>query len=458
MQKIFLYGFCGDIGDAIFPLLRNKYDISYWIGDHDMADSIWAYIRVDSDSICFRSKDISAYNSFYDRCFLKYLVMVQRRGEHWRDFFEIRNEFAILFYHFSAILEQSEAEFIIFSNLPHEGPDYVLYELAKEKGIKTLLFYQSLFPNKFFAVTSMKDFGVFSTISGVNNKSFSLDKPRNLFYMDDIRKVEGAKKVNVIVYNTAKLMLFTKNLINTLGKIHKNWRKRHYSKSIIKNLFTWINNFHFSKNINKSLIQQSEAGKIIASGRFIYVPLHQQPELTTSALGGYYEDQLNLIDKLIEQTDASIHILVKENPKQNSFQRKQLFFKRINFSERVKMVNNVSSLELIEKAIFVATVSGTAGWEALEMGRKCLVFGQAWYKSLPGCYDSKLHTADKIISYENPDPENVNKSLKDLMQKSFDAVIDEEYSILVDDFCHEQNAQDISEIIVDILSNPSNKW
>ncbi len=45
-----------------------------------------------------------------------------------------------------------------------------------------------------------------------------------------------------------------------------------------------------------------------------------------------------------------------------------------------------STYDLIEKAELVATVTGTAGWEALCMGKPVLAMGTAWYRELPGAF------------------------------------------------------------------------
>ena len=46
----------------------------------------------------------------------------------------------------------------------------------------------------------------------------------------------------------------------------------------------------------------------------------------------------------------------------------------------------VPTLELIAKSRAVATITGTAGWEALQMGKPVICFGYAWYRSFPGVF------------------------------------------------------------------------
>jgi len=48
--------------------------------------------------------------------------------------------------------------------------------------------------------------------------------------------------------------------------------------------------------------------------------------------------------------------------------------------------SDFSSIRLIDKSIFVGTITGTAGLEAIIRGRKALVFGNAWYRGCPNTY------------------------------------------------------------------------
>lgn len=120
-------------------------------------------------------------------------------------------------------------------------------------------------------------------------------------------------------------------------------------------------------------------------GDFIYFPLHLEPEENVHAIGGDYRNQLDAVVALHDQLHEGWKILLKENPKQSFQHRGEPFDARIAGLANVHFVEtSVPSKRLMERARLVATITGTAGYEALLMGHACLYFGEAWFAGLPG--------------------------------------------------------------------------
>ena len=144
---------------------------------------------------------------------------------------------------------------------------------------------------------------------------------------------------------------------------------------------------------------------------------------------------------------------MKENPKQGSYARGPLFFHRISRIKSICFIPSYADTNLLtEKAIFIATVTGTVGWEALCRGKNILVFGNAWYKDFPGVikYNDCL-TYEEIIKKSSTEKSLLFKFQK-LMAISHDGVIDRAYTNLVKNYDVEENinktAKSISELIL----------
>lgn len=203
-----------------------------------------------------------------------------------------------------------------------------------------------------------------------------------------------------------------------------------------RRLQRYSNHKEARKNLLNTVSHQIDLEK-----KFVYFPLHMQPELTTSALGGAYADQLLAIERLSTLVPEDWYIYVKENPKQTELMRGKWFFVRLRLIRNVRVVSpDFDTYSLIKNCIFVATITGTAGWEAISGGKNVLVFGNPWYKCLPGSFsygeDFKL---EDLLKYKINHDE-LERELNLLLSKAGDGVIDEYYSVLAENFNTIDNA------------------
>jgi hypothetical protein len=128
------------------------------------------------------------------------------------------------------------------------------------------------------------------------------------------------------------------------------------------------------------------------NGLYIYIPLHYQPECTTSPLGGVFVDQLLMITLLHRYCGKNVLVYVKEHPVQRSQGRYEKFYQDLVKLSKVRLVpKNFSSFTLIKNSLAVATITGTAGWEALFYQKPVLMFGEIFYKYAPGVFSIRSH-------------------------------------------------------------------
>ena len=132
---------------------------------------------------------------------------------------------------------------------------------------------------------------------------------------------------------------------------------------------------------------------------YVFFPLHLQPEMTTSALGGrVLNNQLLAVELIAEMcSELGINLVLKEHYMQSFAYRPLDSYTPILDLPHVHLAPlSVPTHELISNSLLVATISGTAGFEALYYGKKSLVLGTVWYENFPGVFNS-IETAQSYL-------------------------------------------------------------
>ena len=108
---------------------------------------------------------------------------------------------------------------------------------------------------------------------------------------------------------------------------------------------------------------------------YVYYPLQFQPERTSIPLGLTFGDQLLALNMLAESLPPGWYVYVKEHPRQFTdnplkarLGRSRRFYETLVSMDlgKVRLVSiSTPSDALIRNSRLVATVAGTAGWEAV---------------------------------------------------------------------------------------------
>lgn len=118
--------------------------------------------------------------------------------------------------------------------------------------------------------------------------------------------------------------------------------------------------------------------------KYVYFPLHYQPEASTCVCAQKYEKQLFYIDNWAKSLPADTILYVKEH-------YALLGHRGMGFYKELKNYPNVflidpweSSRKLIENAEAVTTLTGTAGIEGFLLRKPVIICGNAVYQNAPG--------------------------------------------------------------------------
>lgn len=379
--------------------------------------------------------------------------------------YSLQHIFFTLTNFFTDMLITNKIEVVYFNNLPHEGADYILYLRAKDLGIKTILAAPSMiFPNKFFYSLSIGEFGDFDILPTIStdepykiiekpydalnytvaNKEFILSDDILDPYIKEIfcQNVETVK----IKEPREKIKHYFLKIFSKKAKKSKNRDFKELNR-FISNAMIFLNFTQYKKNLDANTQIQFDYNK-----KYVYFPLHYQPEATTGAFADIFNDQILALEKISNLIPDDWFIYAKEHYPQREWMRDPVFFERLSKIEKVKLIPKTNpTFELIKKSQFIATITGTAGWEAIGTGKKVLIFGRAWYINLPGVffYDKKLKLID-ILNYKIAHEELEIKTGQ-LLSKMGDGVIDCDFIMYQDNFNQDTNLKNIINSLTKII-------
>jgi len=124
--------------------------------------------------------------------------------------------------------------------------------------------------------------------------------------------------------------------------------------------------------------------------KFLFYPLHVQPEASINLLAPVFTDQIFLISLIAENLPFGYQLYVKEHPEMIA-QRPRNYYQRIKRIKNVRLISPmVDGHTLVEKSKGVCVITGTVGWEAMIYQKPVIVFGNVFFDIAEGlCFKVK---------------------------------------------------------------------
>jgi hypothetical protein len=120
----------------------------------------------------------------------------------------------------------------------------------------------------------------------------------------------------------------------------------------------------------------------IPTTKYLYYPLHVDPEASTMVMSPMHTDQLSVIEALSKSLPGDMILVVKEHLPMLG-KRPKRFYEQIKRMPRVKLVSpSINAHDLINSSEGVAVITGTAAFEAVLLGKKAIVIGDSPYLSI----------------------------------------------------------------------------
>lgn len=499
-KKIFVMNFSTSIlKDVCLELKKRGIDVVYWQGyrEHfldfskdkqNFPETIFAHSYDIAKNIPPQRLDISGFNppgkdiieKLYEYGW-QGMAMMERADFHNSRFIRKRNIYYRYVKFFLGLIKKFQPDAILFYMTPHSTDQYVLYALARICGVKTVMLESTDFACRHVIVNDYKK-------QSTQLLDFYLKNKDKKFRLDDLNpdmKDYYSRQMNPELDATPEVIQKIRKhtgvpLLRLPGpkKIIKHIAKGTFIKTALPFLKMFFGRVKMrtideyplgisykwyaykqelkTKFFKKEYMKLQQAPDF--SKKFIYLPLHNQPEKTTSPLGGLFDDLILMADIVASSIPDDWVIYVKENTLQWSKSNTQSeifrfkdFYKQLIGLKNVRFVPaETSAFDLINNSQAVATVTGTAGWEAVLRGKPTLMFGYRWYMYCDGVFritdvDSCREAIEKIKNGYKPDKQKVLNYLVSLDKNS---IIAKDYKagvFIESGVSHEENVKNISE-------------
>jgi hypothetical protein len=159
----------------------------------------------------------------------------------------------------------------------------------------------------------------------------------------------------------------TKNVALTVLGSH---RGRHSIRDLLTTPFVArANHKRYIKLVNTTLEE-------LRGTRFVYFPLHKEPETNMLSASPDYFNQIAAITSLSRDLPAGVPLVLKEHVPAFGL-RGPTFYRDLRDLKNVKLIAfDESSIEIIKEATATVTISGSAGLEASVVGKPAIQFGR----------------------------------------------------------------------------------
>ena len=165
--------------------------------------------------------------------------------------------------------------------------------------------------------------------------------------------------------------------------------------------------------------------------KFVYYPLHEEPERLLLIRAPYFTDQLAVIINIAKSLPIDYKLYVKEHPLMtNVGWRDKSFYQRIMDLPNVKLIHpKVNQEDLIKKSSLIITIGGTVALEAAIHQKPSIVFVADYgWSSIPSIHQLKkideLPSAIKSSLMKKVLPSDMADFLEFVEKNSFDFEVD----------------------------------
>jgi hypothetical protein len=305
---------------------------------------------------------------------------------------------------FEKVLDESDPKYVLILMTDYQHLR-VFHEICKARGIHVLLTRRTRFGFKWMITEQNKLQNFSKYLQKPKDNDRTLEELQNFLKNHDAYKQgkELVRKQAIPItrfFTSTGVKSFLDFIISDKDREQFYGLGRTKTKIIIKTILMIIKTKQREKFIHKNLLK-----KLPKNEKFVFFPLHDEPEGVVFLSAPYYTNQLEVIKNIAKSIPIDYKLYVKEHQiMQKRRWRPISYYKEIMNLPNVRIIHpSVANTELLENCSLVSTIAGTAGVEAAFYLKPSINFIDSGYSMLPSVY--YLQSFDDL-------PQTIKKALE----------------------------------------------
>lgn len=285
--------------------------------------------------------------------------------------------------------------------------------------------------------------GRFGFFSGIfQNRLIRINKPKHVLPLPARFRAEHAPAQPELISKRHFISFFR----------HMNRFVRGTAKDETEQNVFWLVKERIIREFNLRLSDFSGMAGIPA-GDYVYMPLHTAPEASLDVLGGFRQNQLELVRSVARSLPHGTLLAVREHPAGLGRRHHGFFRETAKLPNVVNVSPFADSAELIARAQAVVSVSGSAAYEAAFAGIGSVVFSDMFFGALPTVFRCRsvedIGAVLKQAMDARQDKHALAEFLADITANSYEGCVDS--AEIFPQAIEKENARRVSQAFMDII-------
>lgn len=340
----------------------------------------------------------------------------------------------VFFKYITKTIEDFRPDCIIMDNVS-TMPHYILYQVAKKNNIPTLMHGYTRISNLFFVGDGpFEGFNKIHEIYGqiVKGDYQSPFEKKARDFLNEYRMTQIKPEYIVYKEKSDKEFFTLKHQLWRVSRIF-HYAKEYYGGDykddyVFRDKHPLRAAYEEFKKLARKKIYKIERlfEKPDYNEKYVFFPLHFDPELATTVMAPFYINQVTVIEAIAKSIPVNYKLYVKDHPRMYAKGLRPIrFYKRLLKIPNVKVIDPaVGSYEILKNCQMVATITGTAGWEALLLKKPVITFGRPIYSALSmvektGDFEKLPYLIENMLNNFRYDEEELIAFVSAIMEASF---------------------------------------